>query len=124
MTPGAGAVLSGKELFMKNAFDSSENVALLYIRSVRRESQEAAAAIERIRTDFGAHAAIRAALIITLLRIEVRENHWLPSMGHYAHLLADYPDALPLTTHAMRCCLRSWNVPIVETGEWVALATV
>ena len=113
---------SGKDTSMKNPSDLYEDVALAYTRLVRQESQEAADTIEHIRADFGTHAALRAALIITLLKMEVQQNHWVPGIGLYAHLLADYPDALLLTRHAMLCCLQSWAAPIVETGEWIPLA--
>ena len=95
---------------LETAVDPYEDVALTYTCLVRRESGEAAAAIEQIQAAFGAQAALRSALIIAILKMEVQQNHWLPNIGLYAHLLEDYPDALPLTKYAMRCCLRSWSV--------------
>jgi len=107
---------------MEIASDLYENVAVVYTQLVRQESQEAAAAIERIHTAFGARAALRAALIITILKMEVQQNHWIPSIGLYAHLLEDYPDASPLTKYAMTCCLQTWTFPGVETWGWAELA--
>ena len=109
---------------MENPSDLYEDAALAYTRLVRQESQEAADAIEHIRADFGTHAALRAALIIRLLKMEVQQNHWIPGIGLYAQLLADYPDALPLTKYAMTCCLRSWGQPVKEKAEWTAGASV
>jgi len=107
---------------MEAVVDPYEAIALTYTRLVRKDSAEAGDALDRIRTDFGAHAALRAALLITLLKVEVQQNHWLPSLGLYAHLLEGYPDALPLTRYAMTCCLKSWAIPIVDSGDWIALA--
>jgi hypothetical protein len=116
--------LSRNAVTLEIASDPYEDAALIYIRLVRKESQEAADTLDQIYADFGSHAALRAALILTIVQIEVQENHWLPNIGLYVNLLADYPDALPLTKHAMRCYLRSWDAPIAELGEWVALAFV
>ena len=102
--------------------DRYEDATFVYTRLVRQESRSAAAAIERILAEFGAHAALRAALIITIMKMEVRQNHWLPSIKLFNDLLQDYPEALPLTKYAITCCLQQWAVPIVETEEWVALA--
>jgi hypothetical protein len=107
---------------MKIASDPCKEVAFVYTQLVRKESVAAAEAIEHICADFGAHAGLRTALIITLLKMEVQQNHWVPGIGLYAHLLADYPDALPLAKFAMLCCLQSWTVPIIETSEWLPLA--
>ena len=107
---------------METPADPYEDIALIYIRLVRQESGQAAAAIEEIQAAFGVHAALRAALIITILKMEVQQNHWLPNIGLYAHLLEDYPDAFPLTKYAMACCLQSWAVPIQTTNSWIELA--
>ncbi len=111
-----------KNAIMKPASDLYEDVALVYTRLVRQESQEAAAAIEQIHVSFGAHAALRAALIITILKMEVQQNHWIPGIGLYAHLLEDYPEALPLTKQAMTRCLQKWEGALIEPGGWAELA--
>jgi len=120
--PARIASRSGKDNLMKTPSDLFEDVALVYIRLVSQESQEAAVAIEEIQAAFGSRAALRAALIITILKIEVQQNHWLPNIGLYAYLLADYPDALPLTEVAMRCCLQKWGISVAESSEWANLA--
>ena len=106
---------------MDTVSDRYEDVATAYIRLVRLENKEAGAALELISAAFGAHAALRAALIIMNLKMEVQHNHWIPSIGLYAHLLEDYPDALPLAKYAMNCYLARWNVTLDATGEWEAL---
>lgn len=106
---------------METVFDLYEDTALVYTRLIRQENQEAAGAIELIHSAFGSHAALRAALIITIMKIEVQQNHWIPNIGLYAALLEDYPDALPLTKYAMTGCLHTWAVPVVEATEWVEL---
>jgi hypothetical protein len=102
---------------METASDQYEDAAFVYTRLVGRESREAAAAIAKIQAAFGSHAALRAALIITLMKIEVQQNHWIPYLGLYLHLLEDYPDAIPLAKYAMTLCLQSWDIPVVETSE-------
>ncbi len=79
---------------METASHPYEDVVLVYIRLIRQVSEAAAAAIEQIQTDFGSHAALRAALIITIMKMEVQQNHWLPNISLYGDLLGDYPDAL------------------------------
>ena len=110
------ASMSGKDSFMETAADLYEDAALIYTRLVRKESQEAAGAISLIHAAFGSHAALRAALIITIMKMEVQENHWVPGINLYAYLLAEYPGALPLTAYAMTCCSQSWTIPAVEIG--------
>jgi CheY-like chemotaxis protein len=115
--------LGRKDAVMKNASDPYEDIALTYTHFVRQESAEAGEILDRIRTDFGAPAALRSALIIAILKKEVQQNDWLPNIGLYAHLLGDYPDALALTKEAMTCCLQRWASPSGETGEWISSAT-
>lgn len=93
---------------METASDLYDDVTLVYTRLVRQESRESAHAIEQI------HAALRVALIITILKMEAQQNHWIPHIGLYGYLLEDYPKALPLTKYAMTCCLHNWVVPGVE----------
>lgn len=107
---------------MQTPSDQYKDVALIYTCLVRQECREAADALELIDAAYGTHAALRAALIITILKMEVQQNHWMPNIGLYAHLLEDYPDALPLTKYAMLCCLQKWELPLTEIGEWLPLA--
>jgi len=109
---------------VETASDLDEEVILVYIRLVRQESREAAAAIELIRAAFGSRAALRAAVTITILKMEVHQNHWIPYFRFYANLLECYPEALPLTQYAAICCLQEWNVAEVEleASGWAELA--
>ena len=100
---------------MEPAPNLIEDAAFAYTRLVRKVNEDAAAAIEKIHADFGSQAALRAALIITILKMEVQQNHWIPKIDLYDHLLEDYPDALVLTKYAMNCCLQSWAITEVET---------
>ena len=106
---------------MDTASDPYEDVAFVYIRLVILESREAAAVIMRIYAAFGSHAALRAALVIRLMKIEVQQNHWVPYIGLYLHLLDDHPDAIPLTKYAMALCLERWAVSLAETSEFAEL---
>ena len=102
---------------MDTASDRYEDVASVYIRLVWLENKEAGAALELINAAFGAHAALRAALIIMNLKMEIQHNHWIPSIGLYAHLLEDYPDALPLAKYAMNRYLAHWVLPLAAIYE-------
>lgn len=108
---------------METVGDPYEDVALVYTGRVRRESQDAAIVIEQIHDAFGSHAALRAALIITILKMDVQQNHWMPYYGLYAHLLEDCPDAGQLTMYAAVCCLQNWGVSgiEIETSGWAEL---
>ena len=105
---------------MDSASDLYEDVALTYIRLVRLESDDAAAAIEQIHTQFGAGAALRSALVIRLVKMEVEQNHWIPNIRNYQHMFADYPpDALVLTKQAMTACLQAWAVAEPDVELWL-----
>lgn len=106
---------------MELACDSFEKTVFVYIRLVRDISPEAADSIELILTTYGSRAALRAALLVTILKIEVQQNHWIPNLALYAHLFVDYPDALPLAKYAMLCCLQRWDVAVLETVAWANL---
>lgn len=95
---------------MKVTSNSPEDVVLLYIGLVRQDSAQAAAAVERIQATFGAQAALRAALIITIFRMELMQNRWIPDLSVYAYLIRDFPEAVPLLEYAMGCCLQAWAV--------------
>ena len=108
---------------MEPASDLFEDAAIAYIRLVRQVDEKAAIAIEKIYADFGSHAALRAALIITILKMEVQQNHWIPKIDLYDHLLEAYPDALALTQYAMFCCLQSWAISetaMMDGPNWQA----
>ncbi len=109
---------------MKTDIALNEDATLVYIHLVRTDSPEAADAIEKIYVAFGSHAALRAAVMITILKMEVRQNHWIPRFELYADLFENYPDALPLTKHAALCCLQKWNASGVEleASGWAELA--
>lgn len=107
---------------MDTDLDSFEETTLVYTRLVAQISDEAAAAIRQIHAAFGCHAALRAALIIMILKMEVEQNHWVPHFIIYMHLIGDYPDAIPLAQQAMECCLQVWTLRLESEEEaWIAL---
>src|SRR6185436_18096517 len=69
------ASLSGKEPFMEAVSD--DDVALVYIRLVRKESPAAATILEQIHQQFGARTALNSALVVTLLKQEIQHDHSL-----------------------------------------------
>ena len=87
-----------------------EGVLKIYIDLVRNESKQAADAVERIYRMLGAEAALRAALAITVFRMEVKQYSRKPDLAVYAYLIQDYPEALPLLESAMEWCLRNWGI--------------
>jgi hypothetical protein len=102
---------------METASVSDEDVALVYIRLVRKESPDAAAIIEQIYVHFGPRPALRAALIITLMKQEFQQQS-LPDTGMYTCLLLEFPEAAPLLEQAITCCLQTWGIPqIAKNGR-------
>lgn len=107
---------------MNTVVDLYADSALAYIELVRSISREAAEAVEQVYVAVGSHAALRVALIIILMKMEVKQNHWLPYIGLYQHLIDDYPAAHPLAEQAMTCCLEAWGFIEVSTGDWTELS--
>ena len=103
-----------KRQYLESASALYEGVVLVYIRLVRQDSPQAAAAIEQIHATIGAQAALYAALIITIFRMELKQNLWIPDMSVYAYLICDYPQAVPLLEYAIGCCLQAWGIRHLE----------
>ena len=95
---------------MKNFSDVYEEIAQLYTRVIKRDSLGAGKAIEQIWVTFDARAALRAGLIILLLKLDVKEKYQIPNGSLYAAVLQDYPDALPLLQDAITSCYFEWGV--------------
>ena len=95
---------------MKPIPDLYEDIAEVYIRMIEHDSLEAGAAIEQIHSTFGARAALRATLVITLLKMEVKENYHIPDLSIYGYIMEDYPEAVLLLEQAIMHCCRAWNV--------------
>ena len=103
---------------MENASALDDSVALVYIRLVRQESSDAALVVEQIYSQFSAHAALRAALILMLLKQEIQHYHSIPAIGMYTYLLKDSSEALPLLEDAITLCLESWGIPQTDKSGW------
>jgi len=99
---------------MKPIPDLYEDIAEVYIRMIKQDSLEAGAAIKQIHATFGARAALRATLVITLLKMEVKENYHIPDLSIYGYIIEDYPDAVLLLQQAIMHCCRAWNILDVE----------
>ena len=98
---------------MKPGSDLYEDVAQVYARLVEHECPDAATAIRQIHSTAGSHAALRAALVIKLLKMEIQQNHYLPNLRIYAYLFEDYSAVAGLLEQAIGCCLQSWGIPDV-----------
>ncbi len=101
--------------------DLYEDITEIYIQVIRKSSPDAAKDIDQVVRLYGGRVGLRAALIITLFKIEVQQHGWIPGIKVYAHLLEEAHYAVPLVKHAMECCLMSWDIPIVEVNDWLAL---
>ena len=99
---------------MEPASDMYEDVARVYIQVIRQDSPEAATAVEEIQIRAGSRAALRATHILTMLKMEIKQNRYMPNLSMYSYILNDYPDALPLLEHAIDCCLEAWGIQNVN----------
>ncbi len=97
--------------------DRYSELLLVYISLIRNDSPQAADAIEQIYSSMGGQAALRAALIITILRMEFRQNQWIPNITVPAYLLQAYPEAIPLLEYALGCCLQAWGIHNLELAQ-------
>src|SRR5690606_28075753 len=80
------------------------------IRMIKQDSLEAGAAIDQIRATFGARAALRTTLVITLLKMEVKEKYHIPDLSIYSYIMEDYPDAVLLLQQAILYCCHAWSI--------------
>ena len=94
-----------------------DDVVSTYIRVLEHDSPEAAAAIAQIISIYGSRAALRATLVITLLKMEVEKNHSVENHDVEIELISDFPEALPLLERAIAFCLRAWGIAYVESTE-------
>ncbi len=95
---------------MQSGSDIYEDVTEVYIRLVEHHCPDAAAAIRQIHATVGTHAALRAALVISLLHMEVQENQYLPDLSIYTYLFEDFPEAVGLLEQAVANCLQTWGI--------------
>ena len=101
----------------QSTLDRYQDLLLIYIGLIRKDSPQAAAAIEQMYVSIGGQAALRAALIITILRMEIRQNNWVPDISVHAYLIHPYPEAIPLLEYAMGCCLQAWGIHDLELAH-------
>nr|AUN37630.1 hypothetical protein [uncultured bacterium] len=103
---------------MDNASASNNDVALVYIRLVRKESDDAADVLEQVLRHFGASAALRAALVLILLKHEIRHFHSPDEIDGYTHLIEEFPEVMPFLTEAINFCLKQWTLSENEQLDW------
>ena len=87
-----------------------DEVVSTYIRVLKSDSPEAAIAIEELLSIYGSRAALRATLVITLLKMEAEKNHSVEAVTIQIHLIKDFPEARPLLERAIAFCLQAWGV--------------
>jgi hypothetical protein len=97
--------------YMAHLSDLYEDVTQVYLRLIRKASSHAAVHIAEIIPLCGAAAALRAAVILAVIKIEVRQDRWIPGKSIYASLIEDHPVAII-------CCLQAWGVLADVTDEW------
>ncbi len=93
------------------------DIVVVYIRTIKRESPAAAAAVEEILATYGSRAALRATLVITLLKMEVQKNHSVENISVPMHLVKDFPEVLPLLEQAITCYLQARSRLSEEPSE-------
>ena len=103
---------------MDNASASNDDVALVYIRLVRKESADAADVLEQVHRRFGASAARSAALVLILLKQEIRHFHSPDEIDGYSHLIEEFPEVMPFLTEAINFCLKQWTLSERERLDW------
>ncbi len=96
-----------------------DDVVATDIHVIKQDSPECAAAIEEILAICGTRAALRAALVITLLKMEVQKNQSVENVKLQTYLIRDYPQAVPLLERAITCWVRAWAI---RQGEALGLA--
>ena len=94
-----------------------DDVVSTYIHVLEHDSPEAAAVIAQILAIHGSRAALRATLVITLLKMEVEKNHSVENLDVQMHLIKDFPEALPLLERAITFCLQAWGIAYLESTE-------
>ena len=96
---------------MDSASDPYADVVATYIEVIRRDSSEAAIAIETILARFGSRTTLRATLVITLVKMEVQKNRGIEDISAHSYLVKNFPEAWPLLQQAISYCLIAWGVP-------------
>jgi hypothetical protein len=94
--------------------DLYEEVAQVYTLVVERDSKKAAAELRRIQAAAGARPAMRAALIMMVLKHEVEQTHALPNLEGYLYLLREYPEAIVALKQAILACRPAWGLAEVK----------
>jgi hypothetical protein len=95
---------------MESSSGLYDDVVTVYLSMFKQDSPEAAAAIEEILSICGSRAALRATLVITLLKMEVQKNHSVENISIQTHLIKDFPEALPLLERAITCWVHAWGI--------------
>ncbi len=91
-----------------------DDVVSTYVRVIKQDSPEAAAAIEEILAICGTRAALRATLVITLLKMEVQKNHSVEDISIHRYVIKDYPEARALLERAITCWVQAWSIRQAE----------
>ena len=94
---------------MNPTSDPYKDVVGVYIQLLKRDSLEVGVAVEQIHVTCGARTAVQAALVITLLKMSVKENYQLPDLTIHTGITTSAPEALPLLRHAVACCYLAWG---------------
>ncbi len=97
---------------MATGSGSYDDVVATYIHVIRRDSPEAAGTVEQILAAYGTRAALRATLVLTLLKMEVQKNHPIDDFDVLTNLIKGFPAALLLMDRAIAHCLLAWGIPL------------
>jgi hypothetical protein len=101
---------------MHSDSDLYRDVADVYTRLVESDSPAAAIILRTIQRKEGAHATFIAALILTVLKRQIQDDHFLPNLKEYAYLFQDYSESIWLLEEAIAQCLHDWGLPDVTVA--------
>ena len=101
---------------MEPTSDEYEDVAHVYIQAIKKDSPNAAAALEKIHITAGWRATLRAGLILSLLKTEIQQHRYMPNLSLYVYLFDEYPQELPLLEQAIDDCLHVWHLQDVDVS--------
>src|SRR3954470_19835696 len=94
---------------METRVDPYEDAVRLYINMIKQDSLEAGCTLEQLHAAFGTRAALRATLVIRLLKMIVKERYSITDFSLFDDIIRAYPETINLLEHAIMCCCDAWN---------------
>lgn len=99
---------------METSSDLYADVVATYLQVIRQYSPLAAAAVDEILSTCGSRAALRATLVLTMVKMEVQKRPADQNIRLHMYLIRDFPAALPLLERAITAFLQARTVAALE----------